>query len=335
MTAAYPASIPPWSTKRNYLDIVWADHVNRLQEETQAIQTTLGIIPQRATANPGSLTPDYGTVANRIQAVARGEQIPYFRGSLRDYKIDPNVWSRPSLRADDDPYGMYAGTGIRLNESGTWLITIKVDRRATTDTTRLGAVHLARLEIDGSDVGVRDVLEETQANRLALHQHITWEENLAKNTVIAVAVRSNIFGSSAQLASHVYMRAHLVRCAPYTGEGGSLPFDPIPDQPPEEQPPITVITPPPAERNFTVYCVYGGLNNYATDQGGGKGWSLIDVRVIDNSNSMFAKSTHPKFATWDQADAYRDQLWQELTGNGRVWGETISDTATGTHWPSI
>lgn len=335
MTAAYPASIPPWSTKRNYLDIVWADHVNRLQEETEAIQRTLGIIPQKATANPGSLTPDYGTVAARIQAVARGEQLPYFRGSLRDYKINPNTWSRPSLRADDDPFGLYAGAGIRLNESGTWLITIKADRRATTDTTRFGAVHLLRLEINGSDVGVRHVLEETQANHLALHQHITWEENLAAGTVIVPSIRTNITGSSAQLASHVYLRAHLVRCAPYTGEGGSVPFDEVPDLPPDQQPPVTVTTPPAAERNFTVYCIYGGLSAYATDQGGGRGWSLIDIRIIDNSNAMFAKATHPKFATYEQASAYRDQLWQQLTGHSRVWGESISNTATGTHWPSM
>jgi hypothetical protein len=329
--AAYPDSIPVWSTKRNYIDIVWAEHMNRIQEEIQATQTTLGTVPQIASANPGGLKPDYGTVANRIQSVARGEQTPFFRGSQRNFQITPNAWSRPSLRADDDPFSMYAGTGVKLNEDGLWSVTIKADWQATSDTTAHEAARMIRLEVNGADIGVRNLIKEGSHNRLALHNHVTWEDTFSKGTVLSLSVRTNHDGPVSQLNVHTYLRAHLVRCNSVSGDGGSIPFEPWPDQPPGEKPPTTVSRPPADVLQYTVYCRYGGLSASGT----GSGWTLIDIQIVDNSSAMFDKSTNPKFATLAEVIAFKKTLWTQLTGQPRNWSNSDFNVEGGNRWPFI
>src|SRR5690606_41230201 len=97
--------------------------MNRMQEETKAIQETLGVIPQRATNNPGGLTPDHGTVAARIQSAARAEHIPYFRGSHHTFRASRNQWLTPQSRPDGAPYGMSTRRCFRINETGLCLMT--------------------------------------------------------------------------------------------------------------------------------------------------------------------------------------------------------------------
>jgi hypothetical protein len=335
MTASYPQSIPVWTTKRNYIDIVWADHMNRVQEELRAIQETLGVMPQRATADPGGRTPDHGTVAARIQSVARGEQIPYFRGSVREFDVVLNQWQRPVLRADEDPFGMYTGTGLRLNESGLWCITIKADWQSNNDTQRIGTTRILRLEVNGQDIGVRDVLEEGSHNRLALHQHITWTETLDKGTMISLGIRTNMAGTTSNLDAHCYMRAHLVRCHPYTGEGMSVPFDQWPNPGPGEKPPTCYPRPRPERCRYTVYCCYGGLRMVPRADIRAGGSALSRICIIDNTHPFYELSPHPIFETVEEVMAYRDELWYQMTGWRGQWNEEDNRVWSGTIWPSI
>lgn len=46
MTASYPSTVRTFTTHVDLTDIVWADHVNALQEEVRAVQLTLGTTPQ-------------------------------------------------------------------------------------------------------------------------------------------------------------------------------------------------------------------------------------------------------------------------------------------------
>ncbi|MFI6512967.1 hypothetical protein ACIBCT_35660 [Streptosporangium sp. NPDC050855] len=313
---------------------MWADHMNRVQEEVEAIQRTLGIVPQRASNNPGGLTPDHGTVAARIQSVARGEHVPFFRGSVREFDVTTNAWQRPTLRADEDPFGMSTGTGIRLNESGLWCFTIKADWQTNSDTQRYEAIRSLRLEINGNDIGVRHVLEEGSHNRNALHQHITWTETLAKGTRISMGIRTDLNASTRELDAHCYMRAHLIRCHPHTGEGESVPFDQMPDQKPGDKPPVCIPKPRPDECRYTVYCCYEGLRTVPRSDINRGGSALSRIQIIDNSHRFYDMSPHPIFTTLDEAMEYRDELWYQMTGWRGAWQEADNVVESGIHWPS-
>lgn len=339
MTASYPSAYRQWTTKRNYLDIVWAEHMNSIQDETLAIQQTLGVVPQTATANPGMVNPNHGTVAARIQSVARGEQIPIFRGSTRESSVTQGIWGRPSLRADDDPFSMSTGTGARLNESGLWCITLKCDWKSVPITLQHEAARLLRLEVDGDDIGVRNVIQEGPHNRSILHNTLTWTDTFAKNTLISMGVRTNTGGSPGPLIYNAYMRLHLVRCHP-VGEGGSLPFEEIPDeQPPTVPPNEVVVTPPDAIRKYTVIA---SVSNEPARQIDPRSGFLINstaastvntISVIDNTHPAFNRSRHPKFVTYQEAADYAIWLRQNLQGPD--WYSDLGETITGTRWPSI
>lgn len=308
MAASYPASISDWTTKRNYIDIVWADHMNRMQDETKAIQETLGIIPQKATNNPGGLTPDHGTVAARIQSVARGEHIPYYRGSVVNYRAQPNVWHTPQLRADDDPFGLTTGSGLKLNETGLWMITAKCDWQATTYTRSQKAARLLRLQINGADVGVRDVFREDDHNTYALHNHLSWEDTFAKGTTISLGIRTEVQAPDHVLPAHVWLRAHLVRCQDAAnGEGTSVPFELPPDQPSGEVPDNGGCIPHrPPEDDCMVIPWFG-----PTLPGGG--WSIIDFVHVQRDDPRWY---HPGNVNAPTFRSHEDAVeWVDLIGS--------------------
>src|SRR5690606_15387330 len=130
------------------------------------------------------------------------------------------------------------GTGIKLNQTGLWTISLLATWKATTQTQTNEAVRMIRLEVNGSDIGVRDVVEEQATNKSALHNHLTWTDTFSKDTTISMGVRTDMNGAAgAQAVLHAYIRAYLVRCHDSAGAGGSVPFDPIPDQQPGDTPP--------------------------------------------------------------------------------------------------
>lgn len=329
--ASYPSAIREFTIKRNLLDIVWAEHMNSMQDETRAIQETLGVVPHIATSNPGGRTPNHGTVASRIQSVARGEQVPIFRGSTREATVTPGTWHRPSLRADDDGFSMSTGTGIRLCETGLWAITIKADWKSTAATVQHQAARMLRLEIGGDDIGVRHVLIEAPANRYAMHNTVTWVDTYAKDTVVSMGVRTDCGGNPGNLLYNAYLRAHLVRCHP-EGEGGSIPFDDIPDV--VNPPPEVVTTPPDAVLRYTVIAVLSWYVGKPPEPGVNGGYGLgAQVQVIDNTHPAFASSPYPKFATFGQAAQFAHQLESDFWGPGNGW-PMPNQSVIGTVWPS-
>jgi hypothetical protein len=315
MPASYPAAIREFTTKRNLIDIVWAEHMNSMQDETNALQTTLGLVPQIATNNPGHQAPDHGTVAARIQHVARGEQIPIFRGSTREATVTPNVWVRPSLRADDDAFSMSTGTGIKLCESGLWAFTIKADWKSTGITVQQEATRMARLEIDGVDIGVRHVMQEQPHNRYAMHNTVTWIDTFSEDTVVSMGVRTDCGGNPGPLLYNSYLRAHLVRCHP-EGEGGSLPFDDIPDV--VKPPPDVVVRPPANNLKYTVLVTLtwiGGRHDYETGVGSGPPGAAAHYEIIDSTHPKYNSSPYPKFNSMSEARAFIASQQSNSWGN--------------------
>mgnify|MGYP001057051799 CR=1 FL=1 len=249
MVMTYPAAIPGWSTKRDFQEPIWAQHFNRVQDEITATERTLGLMPHVATADPGGLTPDYGTVSARIQAIARGEPMITYRGYHLNAQIIPNEYFRPRLEAAEDTHGMAHGTGFMIAETGYWMITAKADWLPTSVAQQQITTRMLILEINGRDVGLRDVLLETDKNRENMTTMITWQENLEKGTHITVALHAILADTTRTIAPvNVYLRAHLVRCLEKGGPGLPIPWfepDPRPDPPSRPRPPDDGCQPPP------------------------------------------------------------------------------------------
>ena len=77
MTASYPSSVRPFTTKTNILSVIDAADPNSLQEEVVAIETTLGVNPALSTSVVSTDTflntsSQYSTVALRLANIERG-----------------------------------------------------------------------------------------------------------------------------------------------------------------------------------------------------------------------------------------------------------------------
>ncbi|WP_188187608.1 hypothetical protein [Nonomuraea sp. SYSU D8015] len=238
MPATYPAALRGWSTKRDFQDPIFAANFNQTQDELAAIERTLGLMPQRATNNPARRTPDYGTVTARILASARGEPMIAYRGTHIGAQVIPNEYFRPRLTAVEDTHGMAHNTGFRINQTGYWMITAKADWLATSASQRQITSRMLSLEINQRDVGLRDVLLESDKNRDSMTTTVTWQENLVEGTDITVALHA-ILADTERIVEpvNVYLRAHLVRCLRQGGPGLPNPnFDPDPPPPPPPPP---------------------------------------------------------------------------------------------------
>lgn len=79
MAATYPASVRLFTPHVNLSEVIDADHVNALQDEISAIETTIGQAPQLdSLLNPSPHGGPYNfvTVKARLDALARGATDP-------------------------------------------------------------------------------------------------------------------------------------------------------------------------------------------------------------------------------------------------------------------
>lgn len=245
MPAAYPSTERAWTTKVDFLDQIFAVHINTLQDEIKATETTVGIFPQRAVADPAGRTPDYGTVTGRINSAARGEPLVSYRSRAELVDVPPNVYYRPALIPSEDSHGAATETGLVLPETGLWVFTIKADFKPVEPDGPQQIVRIAALDIDGEDVGLRDLIIQTTANRDDMSCRLTWQETLPAGTHIAVALHI-INADSAQPhgQANVYLRAHLARCLSQGGSGLPSPVFQTDPPPPVTHPSGTVLYPP-------------------------------------------------------------------------------------------
>ena len=75
MAASYPSNIKSFSTKVDFTDIVFAEHVNSLQEEVIAVETALGTSPSTSSGWVGtfdSVTTSWPNVKTRINNLEFG-----------------------------------------------------------------------------------------------------------------------------------------------------------------------------------------------------------------------------------------------------------------------
>jgi len=342
--AFYPQQYRPWTTKRDFSQIIHESHVNDVQDEIHATQTVIGVNPQIAVNDPGGIIKDYGTVAARQTAYARGEQLPYYQGSIFGHLLDPRPtdpngpqdptperpgrfrqrckelvdphgrhwllpiyrlkddpqteicglplcaddnktiadggWQRIPFTANDDPFEMGMLDGVILNETGLWLISLKVDHVPTEDTTLVQARRRARLEIDGRDVTlVHMVRENARTADGHLHNLINWIEILPKGTKITASARVDGTDLTEKVPINAYLRVFLVRCIDDVPTDGyladwpqSIYKPPPPPRPVSPAPdPVTPIpTPSPGSTggvNWEPTGFYGGGTVYELSPG--------------------------------------------------------------------
>lgn len=75
MTSSYPSSVKPFLSKTDFVDTVFAEHVNSLQDEVASIETTLGTNVKTGSGWVGSfdqVTSNWSTLKDRINNIEYG-----------------------------------------------------------------------------------------------------------------------------------------------------------------------------------------------------------------------------------------------------------------------
>ncbi|MDP9870461.1 MULTISPECIES: hypothetical protein [Streptosporangium] len=223
MPASYPEGIRTYSTKLGWRNIVWAEHMNTMQEEIGATQTTVGVNPHIARNNPGGLLREYGTVEQRMTEHARGSDLPFYRGMALGVPLVANAWNPVALVAKSDPFVMSDDAGVlTLNETGLWMIEARAEYKATGYSLQKKARRKLRVLFNGIDVGMGDFTGEDARNSFALHNHITWPEVWEKGTKVTVQVRTDLEAPEHTLLANVVLRAYLVRYVKQVQQDGRL-----------------------------------------------------------------------------------------------------------------
>lgn len=131
MGAKYPDDIITFTTKRDLVDDVMAEHVNSLQEEVRAIEVALGLNPQKEAGYPGSVAVSYTTVGDRMHALGNGDNIivgAATQGAGLFVPKSVSNWDLGITQLQDfnggyDPNKMVSRKGFTLPEDGWWVFT--------------------------------------------------------------------------------------------------------------------------------------------------------------------------------------------------------------------
>lgn len=216
MTSVYPQAVKVFTIKRNLLDDVDAGHVNDIQDEIVAIQTTLGPLVEVETDLLGGLTRDYGTVKRRLTEIQQGQHLPLAWAYNKTQSIKDRTDTALSLKKAIDPYGMISSAGIKLNESGWWQITMQASWDASNSGSRLiiGKANADELNRDHK-------LTSSFYNRL-MNTSFSWTGYLAKNMVVT----SQVYQSSGttQKATDIQVTATCLRRLSASFTSSTLPY---------------------------------------------------------------------------------------------------------------
>ncbi|GAA2322200.1 hypothetical protein GCM10010149_89180 [Nonomuraea roseoviolacea subsp. roseoviolacea] len=198
----------------------------------------------------------------RQLTLASGEQVwlPYYYNVInRDGDDEPWVglpmeqdeqstadggWQRLPFLGEDDPFGMGLVDGIKLNQTGLWMINLRVDHRATEDSTAVRARHRARLEINGRDATLQHLVRENADNTGFITNYVAWVEVLKAGTVITASARVDGTDLTDDISVNAFLRAHLIRCTEEEDDGMLKDFPDTIYTPPPPPPPRAPSVPP-------------------------------------------------------------------------------------------
>ncbi|MFD9947239.1 MULTISPECIES: hypothetical protein [Nonomuraea] len=188
-------------------------------------------VPHRPSTKPPYVAPrDHATIERRMTFQARGGHLPYARAGIYDMQVPANKWARTTLRAFDDPFKLASGDGLVINQDGLWTLTVKVDWSLGHAEVVSSAAQATRVMVNGSDVGLRDYLDDDAYSIKAPINTLTWTDTFRAGTTLNVDIRSEGLGTGYTAVANVYVRLHLVRVAEdgFDMEGFPLPPDPEP-----------------------------------------------------------------------------------------------------------
>lgn len=200
-------------------------------------------------------------------------------------------WQRLPIMSTDDPYGIGIGDGLRLNETGFWVISLMVHHVGDEDSVAVRARRRARLEIDGRDVTLRHMVRDSADNGEFLTNRISWMEVLPKGTVISASARVDGTDLSESYRCDAYLRAQLLRCTGQDDDGRLKDFpDSIYTPPPPPPKPTPTVPSTPSGNNYTPPAQYtsGGAVNqgpYAVEIRPGEWYGYYGWGTVGPQNS--------------------------------------------------
>lgn len=164
MSATFPSGIASFTTKRNLLDDVDANDINRLQDEIVAIETLLGALLTdvvevesqvlvQATdiatqdATDIQFQTNFTDLKARLAYIQAGYQIYAAEASKTNQMMSSQgAGQKPSLvtfsdpGTASDPKSMYNGTGFTLRKDGFWILNghVRFDMTNSTASNNYG-----------------------------------------------------------------------------------------------------------------------------------------------------------------------------------------------------
>lgn len=186
--AVYPTGTKVFTTKHNLTDTVYAADVNDLQDEVSAIETQLGPVPSRAPSIPSSDTKskDYGTVANRLNAIQMGTDIPVSHLYCESIKVKNDHTVFVPFSKVDDPFGMFNGQDITIPVGGWWLFTAD----AYWDLNTNGYRMMFFISGNGTEL-TADQRPPKTWNERATRNFLVWQGPMSKGNRIRVQMHQD------------------------------------------------------------------------------------------------------------------------------------------------
>lgn len=126
MVAVYPSAVKTFAYRQDYTELVDAADVNVSYDEIRAIQTTLGVNPQKDLID--NKTNSWSTVGARISAVREGVSKPYVYASCHNFQIPYNGSVHPTWTSVQwDTHGMATGgANLTCKRSGVYTFDIYI-----------------------------------------------------------------------------------------------------------------------------------------------------------------------------------------------------------------
>lgn len=123
--AVYPAGVFPWVDRVDQQDIVFAEDVNPLAAEIEAIETNVGTTPNVESSPPnGGQAITYPTLSSRVSDAMDNAQLPICTLGSPSFTCPNNTSGSliPHQRRFD-PFNCYNGTDFTAVASGWWVVT--------------------------------------------------------------------------------------------------------------------------------------------------------------------------------------------------------------------
>lgn len=191
-TAVYPNSVLSWIPRVDQVNVIYANDPNTLAVEVQAVEATVGTIPQIESSPPAGNSVTYPTLSGRVSAANNNALSPYCSvANAAGFFINQGQQSFNHYPTQmSDPYSIWNGTDLSIPTSGWW--SIRADQKWNQHGNNFSGLNILFLYLNGSwiDLAIWDWSVAIAANQHNYPTNIlgangwtklTWEGLLHKN----------------------------------------------------------------------------------------------------------------------------------------------------------